>query len=236
MHGPDRETSVHADAPGAQVSLGFDGKWLYYVFAKGPNHGIATVTIDGATRDRIDLYTPSVQWQHKEGYCCFAPGRHPIHAALRVAPARCSRPASRPELRPKTVLATDSLMTPIRPNSDSVSPYPSSSRLSVANSVFVRHLLQPIHAALPTAPARCRDPADLSCATKTVGPQIHADDADKTECRFSFALSVFIPFICGQFGFRLVYLLRVVVVRSTGEKNRASSGYVVDLDSFSVIE
>ena len=35
VHGPDRETTVHADAPGAQVSLGFDGKWLYYVYAKG---------------------------------------------------------------------------------------------------------------------------------------------------------------------------------------------------------
>ena len=36
------------------------------------------MTIDGATRDRIDLYAPAVQWQHKEGYCCFAPGRHVV--------------------------------------------------------------------------------------------------------------------------------------------------------------
>jgi glycosyltransferase involved in cell wall biosynthesis len=76
--GPDRNTNASADAIGAQVSLAFEGKRLYYIFAKGPDSGIASVTIDGVARDRIDLYAPGVQWQHKVGYCCFAPGRHTI--------------------------------------------------------------------------------------------------------------------------------------------------------------
>jgi hypothetical protein len=77
-HGPDHDTSTHTAEAGAAVSLAFDGKRIYYVYAKGPDHGIASVTIDGVARKLIDMYAPSVEWQHKEGYCCFAPGRHVI--------------------------------------------------------------------------------------------------------------------------------------------------------------
>jgi glycosyltransferase involved in cell wall biosynthesis len=78
LHGPDRDTSTHSGEPGAAVSLAFDGKRVYYVYAKDSDHGIASVTIDGVAREPIDMYAPSVEWQHKEGYCCFAPGRHVI--------------------------------------------------------------------------------------------------------------------------------------------------------------
>jgi hypothetical protein len=74
--GPDRDTRTHTDTPGAQISLAFDGKELYYVFARGPEGGIASVTIDGAAREPIDMYYPLRDWQHKIGYCCFSPGRH----------------------------------------------------------------------------------------------------------------------------------------------------------------
>jgi hypothetical protein len=76
--GPDRNTRTRAEAPGAQVSLAFEGKSLYYVFTRGPNHGIASVTIDGVEKDPIDMYYPQTDWQHKAGYCCFAPGRHVV--------------------------------------------------------------------------------------------------------------------------------------------------------------
>jgi hypothetical protein len=86
VHGPDRDTSARADSPGAEVAMAFDGKGLYYIFAKGPDHGIASVTIDGVAREPIDMYAPRVQWQHKIGYCCFAPGRHAI--AIRSSGAK----------------------------------------------------------------------------------------------------------------------------------------------------
>jgi hypothetical protein len=76
--GPDRNTRTRAETPGAQVSLAFEGKSLYYVFTRGPNHGIAGVTIDGVEKDPIDMYYPQTDWQHKAGYCCFAPGRHVV--------------------------------------------------------------------------------------------------------------------------------------------------------------
>ena len=60
------------------MSLAFDGKQLYYVYARGPNGGIASVTIDGVEREQIDMYYPELDWQHKKGYCCFAPGRHVV--------------------------------------------------------------------------------------------------------------------------------------------------------------
>jgi len=77
-NGPDRLTRTRAEAPGAQVSFAFDGKALYYVYTRGPNHGIASVTIDGEPREPLDMYYPETDWQHKTGYCCFAAGRHVI--------------------------------------------------------------------------------------------------------------------------------------------------------------
>jgi glycosyltransferase involved in cell wall biosynthesis len=76
--GPDRMSHTSVETTGAQVSLAFDGKALYYIFSRGPNGGIADVTIDGQHRDPIDMYYPATDWQRKEGYCCFAPGRHVI--------------------------------------------------------------------------------------------------------------------------------------------------------------
>jgi glycosyltransferase involved in cell wall biosynthesis len=76
--GPDRQSRAVSNAPGAEVSMAFDGKSLLFVYAKGPDHGIASVTIDGTAKDPIDMYAPEVQWQHYARYCCFSPGRHEI--------------------------------------------------------------------------------------------------------------------------------------------------------------
>ena len=76
--GPDRDTRTYSETPGAQMTLAFEGRALYYVFTRGPNSGIASVTIDGVARDPIDQYYAVPDWQHKAGYCCFTPGRHVI--------------------------------------------------------------------------------------------------------------------------------------------------------------
>jgi glycosyltransferase involved in cell wall biosynthesis len=76
--GADRDTAATATQPGASVSLAFEGRALYYIYATGPDGGPVTVTIDGKPQDPVDEHTPSVEWQHKAGYCCFGRGRHVV--------------------------------------------------------------------------------------------------------------------------------------------------------------
>ena len=70
--------ALSSHASEAQVSLAFDGPSLYFVYTRGPNFGAATVTIDGVAKEPIDMYYPKPDWQHKTGYCCFAPGKHTV--------------------------------------------------------------------------------------------------------------------------------------------------------------
>jgi len=46
------------------------------VFTKAPNRGLATVRIDGVLKDPIDLYSPVIEWQTRQEFCCLASGRH----------------------------------------------------------------------------------------------------------------------------------------------------------------
>jgi len=77
-HGSDRDTTATTLDTGASVALAFEGHGLYYIYAAQPDGGIAHITIDGVAREPIDEYKPSLEWQHKAGFCCFAPGRHVI--------------------------------------------------------------------------------------------------------------------------------------------------------------
>jgi hypothetical protein len=78
IHGPDRDTRAFAkDAP-ASVSMAFEGGTVYYMFGKGPNYGIASVSIDGVEQKPVDQYAKDVEWLYKYRYCCFGPGRHVI--------------------------------------------------------------------------------------------------------------------------------------------------------------
>lgn len=76
--GADRDTEARASNAGDSVSLAFEGRALYYIYARRPDGGIASVTIDGVAKRPIDQYAPSVNWQKKAGWCCFGPGRHLI--------------------------------------------------------------------------------------------------------------------------------------------------------------
>jgi glycosyltransferase involved in cell wall biosynthesis len=77
-HGSDRDTTATTLDPGASVTVAFEGHGLYYIYAARPDGGIAHITIDGIEREPIDEYRPTLQWQHKAGFCCFGPGRHVI--------------------------------------------------------------------------------------------------------------------------------------------------------------
>ncbi len=83
LNGPIRGTSTYADAPGAEISVAFDGRELKWRHAAGPNYGIAQVTIDGRPQAPVDLYWRAPDWQHVSEYCCLGPGRH--LAVIRIA-------------------------------------------------------------------------------------------------------------------------------------------------------
>jgi hypothetical protein len=80
--GPDRHTISYTDIPGAEVSFAFEGTALTYVFTKAWNRGLASVTVDGTSKGTIDLYSPNIEWQSRQKFCCLGAGRHV--AAIRV--------------------------------------------------------------------------------------------------------------------------------------------------------
>jgi glycosyltransferase involved in cell wall biosynthesis len=75
LHGPDRDTSTHAETPGAEIAIAFEGRELNYIHAMGPDYGIASVTIDGQPKEPLDLYYKDLDWQHKTTFP-LPPGRH----------------------------------------------------------------------------------------------------------------------------------------------------------------
>jgi glycosyltransferase involved in cell wall biosynthesis len=75
-HGPDRDSIAVTDSPGGEVSIAFEGVRLFYNHAVGPDHGIASVTIDGQAQAPLDEYFRVLDWQHRTQFCCFAPGKH----------------------------------------------------------------------------------------------------------------------------------------------------------------
>jgi hypothetical protein len=75
LHGPDRDTSTHAETPGAEISIAFEGSELHYIHGMGPDYGIASVTLDGQAKEPVDLYYKDLDWQHRTSFK-LQPGRH----------------------------------------------------------------------------------------------------------------------------------------------------------------
>src|SRR5262249_41045430 len=75
---PVMHTVSYTDVPGAEVAFAFDGKALTWILTKAPNRGIAEVTIDGAPKGDVDLYSAAIEWQSKSRFCCFAAGKHVV--------------------------------------------------------------------------------------------------------------------------------------------------------------
>jgi hypothetical protein len=69
-------TVTYTDIPGAEIRFAFEGGELTYVFTKAANRGIATVTIDGAVKGTVDLYSVDPQWQSTVRYAGLGAGRH----------------------------------------------------------------------------------------------------------------------------------------------------------------
>jgi glycosyltransferase involved in cell wall biosynthesis len=74
--GPFLHTISFTNIPGAEAAFAFEGSSLVYMYTKAPNRGLAAITIDGAAKATIDLYSPTVEWQASSRFCCLGPGKH----------------------------------------------------------------------------------------------------------------------------------------------------------------
>ena len=87
-------TVTYTDIPGAEIRFAFEGGELTYVFTRAANRGIAAVTIDGAGKGTIDLYSVDPQWQCSVLYAGL--GRRP-------SPRRDSRHRRKPRRRHREI-------------------------------------------------------------------------------------------------------------------------------------
>jgi glycosyltransferase involved in cell wall biosynthesis/4-amino-4-deoxy-L-arabinose transferase-like glycosyltransferase len=74
--GPFQHTISFSDVPAAEATFAFEGDALVYMYTKAPNRGLAAITIDGAAKGTIDLYSPAVEWQSSSRFCCLGRGKH----------------------------------------------------------------------------------------------------------------------------------------------------------------
>jgi hypothetical protein len=76
--GPFQHTISFTNIPGAEAAFAFEGNAFVYMYTKAPNRGLAAITIDGAAKGTIDLYSPTVEWQASSQFCCLGPGKHVV--------------------------------------------------------------------------------------------------------------------------------------------------------------
>jgi glycosyltransferase involved in cell wall biosynthesis len=76
FEGPYLHTVSFTDIPGAEAAFAFEGEALTYTYTKAPNRGLAAITIDGASKGNVDLYSPTIEWQSWSRFCCLGPGKH----------------------------------------------------------------------------------------------------------------------------------------------------------------
>ncbi|HUI53674.1 MAG TPA: glycosyltransferase family 39 protein [Bryobacteraceae bacterium] len=69
-------TISYSGAPGAEVSVSFEGSALTYLHSKGPDRGQAELSIDGVSKGIVDLYAPTAEQQVRSFYCCLGNGHH----------------------------------------------------------------------------------------------------------------------------------------------------------------
>ena len=71
-----RHTITYTDTAGAEIRFAFEGTRVTYVFTRAANRGIAAITIDGAGKGTVDLYSVEPQWRSFVRFTGLGPGRH----------------------------------------------------------------------------------------------------------------------------------------------------------------
>src|ERR1017187_6589752 len=71
-----RHTITYTDTAGAEIRFAFEGTQVTYGFTRAANRGIAAITIDGAGKGTVDLYSVEPQWRSFVRFTGLGPGRH----------------------------------------------------------------------------------------------------------------------------------------------------------------
>jgi hypothetical protein len=74
---------TESGAPGAEIFFAFAGTAVTYVHSKGPDRGLAEISIDGNSQGSVDMSAAQTEWQSRSRFCCFSQGRHVV--GIRVA-------------------------------------------------------------------------------------------------------------------------------------------------------
>jgi hypothetical protein len=69
-------TISYSDGVNAELRFAFSGVQVDWIGARAPNRGIAEVVIDGESRGRFDLYSPTALWRQRLAFENLGPGRH----------------------------------------------------------------------------------------------------------------------------------------------------------------
>lgn len=69
-------TLSYSNHPAARLTFVFRGSGICWVHTKALNRGRARVMIDGTTRDVLDLYSPTIEWQARACFGGLAEGIH----------------------------------------------------------------------------------------------------------------------------------------------------------------
>lgn len=74
--GPSAGAVRRSAVAGAAAASDFEGRAITWITSRGPDRGIARVTVDGAPQGEIDLYNPTPVWDVPLTFGDFEPGPH----------------------------------------------------------------------------------------------------------------------------------------------------------------
>jgi len=86
-------TVTYCNVPGSEVRFAFQGELLNYIYTKASNRGRADVSIDGAHKATLDLYSATTEWQSSTVFRDLGRGRH--LAVITVLPDKNPRSSDR---------------------------------------------------------------------------------------------------------------------------------------------
>jgi hypothetical protein len=69
-------TVTYSNVPGSEIRFAFQGDTLTYTYTRAANRGRADVSIDGARKATLDLYSATTQWQSSTVFRDLGRGRH----------------------------------------------------------------------------------------------------------------------------------------------------------------
>ena len=75
---PWQHTITYSNVPGSVACFAIEGTSFDYIYSGAFNRGRAAILVDGEQKDKVDLYSPKIEWQSHHTIGGLKPGRHVI--------------------------------------------------------------------------------------------------------------------------------------------------------------